>query len=124
VRGADRRVSQRLGNVVSAERPARAAAAPAFHGFEEVPLRIAIEHCVRCTVVISTIGGYMSDEDRRLTVGSFWNVLSSCRDCGSDVLQLVRSNPDEHVRCLSCEATHVLAVSDRLLHLALTDLST
>jgi hypothetical protein len=67
---------------------------------------------------------FMGDEDRRWSVGSLWKVLFSCRECGADVLQLVHSNPDEHVRCLPCEAMHVRAVSDRLLNLSVLDLPT
>jgi hypothetical protein len=52
-----------------------------------------------------------------------WTVLFTCRDCGSDVLQLVHTNPDEHVRCVPCEANHVRKVSHRLLQLALNDVS-
>jgi hypothetical protein len=52
---------------------------------------------------------------------STWRVLFSCADCGSDVLQFVRVNPDEHLRCDPCEARHVRNVSDRLLRLALRD---
>ena len=50
-----------------------------------------------------------------------WQVLVTCRDCGWDVVQLVRGDPDEHVRCFSCERKHVYRISDRLLRLALAD---
>jgi len=50
-----------------------------------------------------------------------WTVLFTCLDCGSDVLQTIRTNPDEQVRCTPCEVRHVRHVSDRLLRLAMDD---
>jgi len=62
------------------------------------------------------------DGDSSWSTAPCWKVLFTCLDCGSDVLQVVRSNPDEHVRCGPCEVHHVRIVSDRLLRLALHDL--
>ena len=61
------------------------------------------------------------DRDRLWAPGPCWTVLFTCCVCGSDVLQLARSNPDEQVRCYPCEARLVHKVSDRLLRLALND---
>ena len=55
--------------------------------------------------------------------GPCWTVLFTCCDCGSDALHVVRSNPDEHVRCSHCEIGHVRNVADRLLRLALDDIA-
>jgi hypothetical protein len=52
-----------------------------------------------------------------------WRVLFACQDCGSDVVRLVHGNPDEIVRCFNCESQHVHHVSERLLRLALPDLT-
>jgi hypothetical protein len=64
---------------------------------------------------------HWEDADGLCWTAPCWTILFTCCDCGSDVLRLVRSNPDEYVRCLPCEATHVRHVSDRLLRLALRD---
>ncbi|MBV8719096.1 MAG: hypothetical protein JO020_30230 [Chloroflexi bacterium] len=61
------------------------------------------------------------DTDGAWSSASRWTVLFTCCVCGSDVLQVVRSNPDEYVRCVRCEERHVRQVSDRLLSLALND---
>ena len=53
----------------------------------------------------------------------FWRVLFTCQDCGADVVHFVRGNPDEAVRCFGCEFNHVHCVSDRLLQLALRDIT-
>jgi hypothetical protein len=54
---------------------------------------------------------------------ALWRALFSCQDCGADVVRLVRSNPDELVRCFGCEASHAHRISDRLLQLALHDVA-
>jgi transcription elongation factor Elf1 len=50
-----------------------------------------------------------------------WRVLFTCQVCGSDVVRLVRGDPDEHVRCDVCESKHVQRISDRLLRMALSN---
>ena len=63
----------------------------------------------------------MDDEISQWASRDFWRILFTCSDCEVDVTRLVRGNPDEVVRCLSCEWSHVRRVSDRLLDLALSD---
>jgi hypothetical protein len=41
--------------------------------------------------------------DNLWSMGPHWTVLFTCCGCGSDVLQVIRSNPDELVRCAPCE---------------------
>ena len=49
----------------------------------------------------------------------FWHVYFTCLDCGQDMVRFARRDPDEIVRCFHCETSHVHAVSDWLLTLAL-----
>ena len=64
-----------------------------------------------------------TDRFGRWIAHEFWYVLFTCQDRGVDVVHFVRGNPDEAVRCFGCEFNHVHCVSDRLLQLALRDIT-